>query len=109
MYEDLDVIAMKVFDDTTDVFIIKTNTTHDVIELLQLYPDKYIDGFYLKEKSPKLCEEIINRCIDFDRSLQGICYHPKFPENFEKIKKDSIYDFDVPEWCYAVIHNISIE
>lgn len=58
--------------------------------IVQLLDFDYIGGFFLDEILHKnIIQDFKFDWSAYNRSLKGICYHPRFLENFEDIKRSS--------------------
>ncbi len=99
-----DIICMIRSDGKIDVFLAIEDRmpANPFKELRAFFPQRqYKDAFYLKDRNEKMCELINSKWDSYDRSLMGIWHHPHYPENYEEIKKQSDFLFEVPEWCRA--------
>lgn len=85
------------------LFHLNTNVPSDAInQLIINMPDyDFISGFYLDEEIHKeIISDFKSDWDSYNRSLQGICYHPRFPENFESIKRNSKFIYSDIRWVH---------
>ena len=106
-----DIICMVREDGKRDVFLAaKDRMPKDPIgELKAFFSERmYINGCFLADKNKVTYKQIKNMWLSYDSSLMGIWHHPHFPENFEEMKRNSGFLFDVPNWCHAELKDTTI-
>lgn len=106
-----DIICMVREDGKTDIFLAISDKmpNNPIEELKTFFSDRmYINGYYLADKNKVVCEQIKNMWLTYDSSLIGIWNHPRFPDIFEEMKRNSCFLFDVPNWCHAELKDTTI-